>query len=100
MGQANPLISTWTPPRVVATLPVESRTGKATAVAGPMGCVGSLAKRVMISPGAMEPVAKLAALVTLEMVGSVGSGVVTFSITLTVVVPDAPAAPATSMVPL
>src|ERR1017187_1917744 len=49
MGQLYPLTVTCTPPMVVETLPVESSVRPA-GVAGPMGCVGSLAKRVMISP--------------------------------------------------
>src|SRR5437870_2190578 len=96
MGAANPPISICTPPMVLATLPAESSVNPA-AVAGPMACCESLAKRVMISPGEIGPVAKLAALVNLD---TVGSGAVTVRLTAIVVVPGAPPEPATVTVPV
>ena len=51
----------------------------------------------MISPAEIGPVLKLAALVTREMVGS---GAVTVRVTVVVVLPVAPPAPATTIVPV
>ena len=56
MGQLYPCTVTCTPPIEVATLPLISSVSKA-GVAGPMGCAGSLAKSVMISPGEIALVA-------------------------------------------
>src|SRR5260370_36659783 len=94
MGQANPPTVTCTPPMEVETLPEESSVRPAGG-AGPMGCAGSLAKRVMISPGATPAAEELAALVTLVMAGS---GPVAFQVTFMLVASATPPEPDTSMV--
>src|SRR5579871_3956593 len=93
MGAANPLISTCTPPSVVASLPVESNWALVIGVAGPM----LVPKIVMISPGAIAVLLPLAALITFVIVGSGG---VMVKVTLMVAVPVAPPLPEMVTVPV
>ena len=85
--------STCTPPIVVASLPVDGSVVADAAAAGPM----AVPKMVIISPGEIAPLMKLAAFTTLLMVGS---GAVTVKFTLMLVEPIAMPEPATRMVPV